>query len=78
LAGAASKPPRSLARFAGLVFVPLLVAAPAAAQKDPEPRAYLEVGTELPLKGNATPNGYAFFLWNRPNYLPSRTSTCAW
>ena len=28
----------------------------------------MEVGTEAPLKGNAPVNGYAFFLWNRPNY----------
>ena len=41
---------------------------PAFAQPDPEPRAYLEVGTEMPLKGNALINGYAFFLWNQPNY----------
>jgi len=38
------------------------------AQPDPEPRAYLEVGVEAPLKGNAHPNGYAFFLWNRPHF----------
>ena len=28
----------------------------------------MEVGTEVPLKGNAPINGYAFFLWNRPNF----------
>jgi hypothetical protein len=58
---------RSLAGAAALAGL-LLVAGPAAAQPDPEPRAYLEVGTELPLKGNAPINGYAFFLWNRPNF----------
>jgi hypothetical protein len=51
----------------GLAFL-LLTAAPAGAQPDPEPRAYLEVGTEAPLKGNAPVNGYAFFLWNRPHF----------
>jgi hypothetical protein len=58
---------RSLAGAAALAGL-LLVAGPAAAQPDPEPRAYLEVGTELPLKGNAPINGYAFFLWNRPHF----------
>src|SRR5262249_33585837 len=42
--------------------------AAAGAQEDPEPRAYIEAGTEIPLKGNASLNGYAFFLWNKPNY----------
>ncbi|HEY7138521.1 MAG TPA: hypothetical protein VIE44_00300 [Methylomirabilota bacterium] len=41
---------------------------PARAQPDSEPRAYLEVGTEVPLKGNSPLNGYAFFLWNRPHF----------
>ncbi len=68
MGGAASRPARLLGRFAGLVLLPVLAAAPAHAQRDPEPRAYLEVGTEIPLKGNAPLNGYAFFLWNRPNY----------
>ena len=68
MGGAASRPARLLGRFAGLVLLPVLAAAPANAQRDPEPRAYLEVGTEVPLKGNAPINGYAFFLWNRPNY----------
>jgi hypothetical protein len=52
-----------------LILTALLgVAAPAAAQPDPEPRAYVEVGTEAPLKGNAPLAGYAFFLWNRPHF----------
>jgi hypothetical protein len=68
LAGAASRLPGHRARLALVVLVPLLAAAPAWAQPDPEPRAYLEVGTEVPLKGNAPLNGYAFFLWNRPNF----------
>jgi hypothetical protein len=66
LGGAASRSVR-LGRLAGLLL-PVLVIAPALAQPDPEPRAYLEVGTEAPLKGNAPINGYAFFLWNRPHY----------
>jgi hypothetical protein len=57
-----------LVRVAGLLLLPLVAAAPARAQRDPEPRAYLEVGTEVPLKGNAPLAGYAFFLWNRPNF----------
>jgi hypothetical protein len=68
LAGAGSRLPRHRARLALVVLLPLLAAAPARAQPDPEPRAYLEVGTEVPLKGNAPVNGYAFFLWNRPNF----------
>ena len=56
-----------LAGVAGLAAL-LLTAVSADAQPDPEPRRYLEVGTELPLKGNAPINGYAFYLWNRPNY----------
>jgi hypothetical protein len=67
LGGAASRRARRLLPAAGLVLsglVPLL----AFAQPDPEPRAYLEVGTEVPLKGNAPINGYAFFLWNRPHF----------
>ena len=55
--------------LAGIGVAALLLAPlPAAAQADPEPRAYLEFGTEAPLKGNAPVNGYAFFLWNRPNF----------
>jgi hypothetical protein len=46
----------------------LIAAVPAHPQADPEERKYLEVGTELPLKGNAPVNGYAFFLWNRPHF----------
>jgi hypothetical protein len=57
-----------LARAAALVCLPVLVTVPALAQPDPEPRAYVEVGTEAPLKGNAPINGYAFFLWNRPHF----------
>ncbi|MGH7358406.1 MAG: hypothetical protein ACREJR_06295 [Candidatus Rokuibacteriota bacterium] len=67
MAGAASSAARFLAGLGGLASL-VLIAAPAAAQADPEPRAYAEVGTELPLKGNAPINGYAFFLWNRPNF----------
>jgi hypothetical protein len=68
LGGAASRPARSPYRLAGFIFLSLLAAAPARAQRDPEPRAYVEVGTEAPLKGNAPLTGYAFFLWNRPNF----------
>jgi hypothetical protein len=68
LAGAGSRLPRHRARLALVVLLPHLAATPARAQPDPEPRAYLEVGTEVPLKGNAPVNGYAFFLWNRPNF----------
>jgi hypothetical protein len=68
LDGAGFKPARQLLRIAGLVLFPVLAPALAFAQADPEPRAYLEVGTEAPLKGNAPINGYAFFLWNRPHY----------
>jgi hypothetical protein len=67
LRGAASSAARYLAALGGLAGL-LFSAVPAAAQADPEPRAYTEVGTELPLKGNAPINGYAFFLWNRPNF----------
>jgi hypothetical protein len=67
LRGAASSAARYLAALGGLAGL-LLSAGPAAAQADPEPRRNLEVGTELPLKGNAPINGYAFYLWNRPNY----------
>src|SRR5262249_2376160 len=45
------------------------LAAPAAAQIDPEPRANLELGVEGPLRGNGPVSGYAFFLWNRPHFL---------
>ena len=65
--GAASSPARRLAGAASLAAL-LLTAGSASAQPDPEPRAYLEVGTELPLKGNAPINGYAFYLWNRPHF----------
>jgi hypothetical protein len=68
LGGVASRSARPLARLVGLVLLPVLAAAPARAQRDPEPRAYVEVGTEAPLKGNAPITGYAFFLWNRPNF----------
>jgi len=68
LRGVASRSARLVGRLAGLLLLPVLLAAPARAQRDPEPRAYLEVGTEVPLKGNAPVNGYAFFLWNRPDY----------
>jgi hypothetical protein len=68
LAGAGSRPAPRLIRAAGLVLLSLVAIAPARAQPDPEPRAYLEVGTEAPLRGNAPINGYAFFLWNRPHY----------
>jgi hypothetical protein len=68
LGGAASRPPRRRVPLAGLVLFPVFVTLPAFAQPDPEPRAYLEVGTEVPLKGNAPINGYAFFLWNRPHF----------
>ena len=68
MAGAASRPTRHRVPLAGLVLFPVFVTLPAFAQPDPEPRAYLEVGTEVPLKGNAPINGYAFFLWNRPHY----------
>jgi len=68
LDGAGSRSARSLGRLAGLILVVLLPVVSAHAQADPEPRAYLEVGTEVPLKGNAPIDGYAFFLWNRPNF----------
>jgi hypothetical protein len=68
LGDGASRPARALVRLAGLVLLPVLAVAPARAQPDPEPRAYLEVGTDVPLKGNAPVDGYAFFLWNRPNF----------
>jgi hypothetical protein len=68
LGGAASRPARDLARIAGFVLLPILAAGPARAQPDPEPRAYAEVGTEAGLKGNVPLTGYAFFLWNRPNF----------
>jgi hypothetical protein len=69
LGGDASDRARRLGRAAGLVLLLLLLpAVPARAQPDPEPRAYLEVGTEVPLKGNSPLNGYAFFLWNRPHF----------
>jgi len=70
LGGAASKLARDLARLLVLVLVPasLLSPQPAWAQADPEPRAYIEAGTDIPVKGNAPVNGYAFFLWNKPNY----------
>ena len=68
MGGAASSPAVFPCRLAGLVLLSLLAAAPARAQRDPEPRAYVEVGTEAPLKGNAPITGYAFFLWNRPNF----------
>jgi hypothetical protein len=68
LPGAASRLPRLLARLALLVLLPVLAVTPARAQRDPEPRAYLEAGTDIALKGNAPVNGYAFFLWNKPNY----------
>jgi hypothetical protein len=64
----AFRPAHPLFRLAGLVLLSLLAATHAGAQADPEERKYLEVGTEIPLKGNAPVNGYAFFLWNRPNY----------
>jgi hypothetical protein len=51
-----------------LVPAPLLTASPAWAQADPEPRAYIEAGTDVALKGNAPVAGYAFFLWNRPHF----------
>jgi hypothetical protein len=68
LPGAGSRSARFLGRLAGLSVLVLLPAVSARAQPDPEPRAYLEVGTEVPLKGNAPIDGYAFFLWNRPNF----------
>jgi hypothetical protein len=66
----ASRPAQLLLRLAGLVLLSLLAATQAGAQADPEERKYLEVGTEIPLKGNAplTNSGYAFFLWNQPHY----------
>ncbi len=68
--GDASRAARSLVPLVGLVLLLVLPAAPARAQPDPEPRAYLEVGVEAPLKGNAsvTGSGYAFFLWNQPHF----------
>jgi hypothetical protein len=45
------------------------VAATAAAQVDPEPRANLELGVEGPLRGDGPLSGYAFFLWNRPHFV---------
>jgi hypothetical protein len=68
LGAGASRPANTLGRLAALVLLSLLAAAPAGAQPDPEERRYLEVGTEIPLKGNAPVAGYAFYLWNRPNY----------
>jgi hypothetical protein len=68
LGGAVSRRGRHLLRVAGLTLLPVLAAGPARAQRDPEPRAYVEVGTEAPLKGNAPLTGYAFFLWNRPHF----------
>jgi hypothetical protein len=67
LGDAASSAARYLARL-GAVTGLLLGALPVLAQPDPEERKYLEMGAEIPLKGNATLNGYAFFLWNRPHY----------
>jgi hypothetical protein len=64
----ASRPASTLFRLAGLVLLSLLAATEAGAQADPEERRYLEVGTEIPMKGNAPVNGYAFYLWNRPHY----------
>ena len=66
--GAASRSARFLGRIAGPSVLILLLAVSARAQPDPEPRAYLEAGTDVPLKGNAPVDGYAFFLWNRPNF----------
>jgi hypothetical protein len=68
LHGAASRSARFLGRIAGPSVLILLLAVSARAQPDPEPRAYLEAGTDVPLKGNAPVDGYAFFLWNRPNF----------
>jgi hypothetical protein len=68
LGGGASSPARPLARLAAVVLLPVLAVTPARAQRDPEPRAYIEVGTDVPVQGNAPLTGYAFFLWNRPNY----------
>src|SRR5262245_55496312 len=63
-----SRPARSLGRLAGLSLLVLLRVATTHAQADPEARAYLEAGADAALKGNSPFNGYAFFLWNRPNY----------
>jgi hypothetical protein len=68
LPGAGSRSARFLGRLAGLSVLVLLPAVLAHAQADPEPRAYLEVGADTALKGNAPFDGYAFFLWNRPNF----------
>ena len=70
MAAGASRPAQILRRLAGLVLLSLLAATRAGAQADPEERKYLEVGTEIAGKGNAplTNSGYAFFLWNQPNY----------
>jgi hypothetical protein len=70
LDGAASRFARPLLRLFAVLLVPapLVTASLAWAQADPEERAYLEVGTEIPVKGNAPIDGYAFFLWNRPNF----------
>ena len=64
---AASRAARYLVGL-GAVAGLLISAVPAHPQADPEERAYLEVGAEIPLKGNAPLNGYAFFLWNRPHF----------
>jgi hypothetical protein len=49
-----------------VLLVAALLAGPAAAQIDPEPRLNLEVGLEAPLRGDGPLSGYAFLLWNRP------------
>jgi hypothetical protein len=68
LGGVASRSARPLGRLTGLILLPILAVVPAHAQQDPEPRAYLEVGPEVALQGNAPLTGYAFFLWNRPHF----------
>src|SRR5437867_3163355 len=45
------------------------LAAVATAQVDTEPRTYLELGAEGPLRGNGGDSGYAFLLLNRPHFL---------
>ncbi len=39
------------------------------AQVDTEPRTYLEMGAEGPLRGNGGVSGYAILLLNRPHFL---------
>ncbi len=57
----------------GVLAVLLLASLPGlppevTAQPDPEGRANLEVGVEMPAQGNGPLSPYAFFLWSRPHF----------